>query len=117
MIGIEYANRPTGYIQRSFMKNITITVDAEKDCPPLLASTRGTEKGRPKLLNLFKKEGIKATFFVTGMMAKQYPDLIHRILEEGYELGCHGYTHEHFDRWSKKKPELPLKRPKIRPKR
>jgi len=71
-------NRPTGYIERSFMKNITITVDVEEDCPPMLTSTRGMEEGMPKLLQLFKKEGIKATFFVTGMMAERYPDLIRR---------------------------------------
>ena len=52
------------------MKNITITIDVEEDCPPMLTSTRGMEEGLPKLLDLFKKEGIKATFFVTGMMAE-----------------------------------------------
>ncbi len=80
------------------MKNITITIDVEEDCPPMLTSTRGMEEGLPKLLDLFKKEGVKATFFVTGMMAEQYPDLVHRIPKEGHELGCHGYTHARFDR-------------------
>lgn len=80
------------------MRNITITIDVEEDCPPMLTSTRGMEEGLPKLLDLFEKEGIRATFFVTGMMAEQYPDLISRIPEEGHELGCHGYTHARFDR-------------------
>ena len=57
------------------MKNITITIDVEEDCPPMLTSTRGMEEGLPKLLDLFKKEGVKATFFATGMMAEQYTDL------------------------------------------
>jgi peptidoglycan/xylan/chitin deacetylase (PgdA/CDA1 family) len=69
------------------MRNITITVDVEEDCPPMLTSTRGMEEGLPKLLDLFKKEGVKATFFVTGTMAEQYPDLIYRIPREGHELG------------------------------
>jgi peptidoglycan/xylan/chitin deacetylase (PgdA/CDA1 family) len=80
------------------MKNITITIDVEEDCPPMLTSTRGMEEGLPKLLDLFEKEGVKATFFVTGMMAEQYPDLIHRIPKDGHELGCHGYSHARFDR-------------------
>lgn len=80
------------------MKNITITIDVEEDCPPMLTSTRGMEEGLPKLLDLFKTEGVKATFFVTGMMAEQYPDLVQRIPKEGHELGCHGYTHARFDR-------------------
>jgi len=103
-------NRPIGYIEGSFMKNITITVDVEEDCPPMLTSTRGMEEGMPKLLKLFKKEGIKATFFVTGMMAEQYPDLIRQIPEEGHELGCHGYTHARFDRMGKEEAKIDLKR-------
>ena len=92
------------------MKNITITVDVEEDCPPMLTSTRGMEEGLPELLNLFKKEGVKATFFVTGMMAEQYPELIYRIPKEGHELGCHGYTHERFDRMDKDEAKIALKK-------
>jgi peptidoglycan/xylan/chitin deacetylase (PgdA/CDA1 family) len=93
----------------SFMKNITITIDVEEDCPPMLTSTRGMEEGLPELLDLFKKEGIRATFFVTGMMAEQYPDLIYRIPEEGHELGCHGYTHARFDQMEKEEARIALK--------
>lgn len=92
------------------MKNITITIDVEEDCPPMLTSTRGMEEGLPKLLDLFKKERVKATFFVTGMMAEQYPDLIHRIPEEGHELGCHGHTHARFDRMKKEEARIALKK-------
>ena len=102
-------SRPTRYIQRSFMKNITITIDVEEDCPPMLTSTRGMEEGLPKLLDLFKKEGVKATFFVTGMMAEQYPDLIHRIPKDGHELGCHGYTHARFDRMETEEARIAIK--------
>lgn len=108
MIGTEYVNRPTRFIQRSFMKNITITIDVEEDCPPMLTSTRGMEEGLPKLLDLFKKEEVKVTFFVTGMMAEQYPDLIHRIAKEGHELGCHGYTHARFDRMGTEEARIAL---------
>lgn len=91
------------------MKNITITIDVEEDCPPMLTSTRGMEEGLPKLLNLFKEEKIRATFFVTGVMAEQYPDLVKRIQEEGHELGCHGYTHTRFDRMRKEEAKTALK--------
>ncbi|AKB79902.1 Polysaccharide deacetylase [Methanosarcina horonobensis HB-1 = JCM 15518] len=91
------------------MKNITITIDVEEDCPPMLTSTRGIEEGLPKLLDLFKKERIKATFFVTGEMAEKYPDLIRRIPEEGHELGCHGYTHARFDRMREEEAKISLK--------
>jgi peptidoglycan/xylan/chitin deacetylase (PgdA/CDA1 family) len=91
------------------MKNITLTIDVEEDCPPMLTSTRGMEEGLPKLLDLFKKEGINATFFVTGAMAEQYPDLIKRIPKEGHELGCHGYSHARFDRMKKEEARADLR--------
>jgi peptidoglycan/xylan/chitin deacetylase (PgdA/CDA1 family) len=90
------------------MKAITITIDVEEDCPPMLTSTRGMEEGLPKLLDIFKEEGIKATFFVTGIMAEKYPDLISRIPKEGHELGCHGYTHARFDRMEKEEARIAL---------
>lgn len=102
-------SKQAGYIEMSLMKNITITVDVEEDCPPMLTSTRGMEEGLPELLDLFKKEKIRATFFVTGMMAKQYPSLINRIPKEGHEVGCHGYTHTRFDRMEKEEARLALK--------
>ena len=36
-----------------------------------------------QLLDGLKERGVKATFFVTGMHAEQYPDLIIRMSEEG----------------------------------
>ena len=47
----------------------------------------------PQLLDLLKKHETKATFFVLGRKAEQYPDIIRRIHEEGHQLGIHNYTH------------------------
>jgi len=41
--------------------------------------------------NLSKR---KATFFCTGIVAKQYPKLIQRIANEGHEIACHNYFHD-----------------------
>lgn len=47
----------------------------------------------PMLLDLLKQYQVKATFFVLGSRAEQYPDLIRRIHDEGHEIGIHNYTH------------------------
>ncbi|BDG34314.1 polysaccharide deacetylase family protein [Saccharococcus caldoxylosilyticus] len=47
----------------------------------------------PKLLDLLKKHQVKATFFVVGNKAKQYPDIVRRMHEEGHEIGMHNYRH------------------------
>ena len=51
-------------------------------------------KYTPMLLDLLKQYKVKATFFVVGSRAEQYPELIRRIHEEGHEIGIHNYTHK-----------------------
>lgn len=80
------------------MKKIAITIDVEQDCPPFLQTMHGIEEGLPRLMELFRSKEVKSTFFTTGKVAELYPEAIERIVEDGHELGCHGYTHERFDR-------------------
>ncbi len=47
----------------------------------------------PLILDVLKREGVKATFFIIGSRAELYPDLVRRIVAEGHELGNHTYTH------------------------
>ncbi len=92
------------------MQKISITVDVEQDCPPMLDSMHGIEEGLPDLLKLFREERIRATFFSTGRVAELYPDRIKRVVDEGHELGCHGYLHERFDHLSREKAEDAINR-------
>lgn len=48
----------------------------------------------PKLLDLLKSRGAKATFFVVGENAEKHPDIIARIHEEGHLLAIHNYVHK-----------------------
>ncbi|GIO13602.1 hypothetical protein J19TS2_31570 [Cohnella xylanilytica] len=47
----------------------------------------------PRLLDLLKSYGAKATFFVVGSHAEKNPELIRRMHEEGHTLGIHNYVH------------------------
>lgn len=47
-----------------------------------------------KILNILKRQHIRATFFILGSRATQYPDLVRQIYREGNEIGSHGYYHE-----------------------
>ena len=46
-----------------------------------------------KLLDGLKERGIRATFFVIGQSAEQYPELIQRMIDEGNQVGNHTYSH------------------------
>lgn len=47
----------------------------------------------PKILDVLKEAQVKATFFMLGMHAQQYPDVARRVAEEGHEIGNHTYDH------------------------
>jgi peptidoglycan/xylan/chitin deacetylase (PgdA/CDA1 family) len=47
----------------------------------------------PRLLDILKQRGIKATFFVVGKNAAEYPDILKRIAEEGHEIANHSFSH------------------------
>lgn len=47
----------------------------------------------PLLLELLRRQGVRATFFVQGARVAHYPELARRIVKEGHEVAVHGYTH------------------------
>ena len=48
----------------------------------------------PKVLDILKKENIKATFFVINYSSSN-EHLVKRAVEEGHTIGIHGYSHEY----------------------
>ena len=52
------------------------------------------KQGIPRLLELYSKYEIKATFFFTGYIANLYPDIVKMVLPFGHEVGSHGLTHQ-----------------------
>lgn len=46
-----------------------------------------------KILDILKREDIKATFFVCGANIKRHPDLVKKIASEGHQIGNHTYNH------------------------
>lgn len=71
---------------------VIITFDVEADCPGVVNSFLGVQKGLPKLLALLDEYDLQATFFVTGKIAQQFPELI-RLLAVKHEIASHGFSH------------------------
>jgi cellulose synthase/poly-beta-1,6-N-acetylglucosamine synthase-like glycosyltransferase len=45
------------------------------------------------VLDLLRRENVKATFFVVGTEVAAHPELARRIAAEGHQLGIHTFTH------------------------
>jgi polysaccharide deacetylase family protein (PEP-CTERM system associated) len=46
-----------------------------------------------RLLALLDQCGVKATFFVQGLVAEAFPGLVRTFLQQGHEVQSHGYSH------------------------
>ena len=54
----------------------------------------GPRVGIWRLLDLLQRCAIKASFFVPGVVARTWPELLPAFVERGHEVGLHGYFHE-----------------------
>jgi polysaccharide deacetylase family protein (PEP-CTERM system associated) len=54
---------------------------------------RRVEPGLDRVLETLQRQSARATFFVLGSVAREYPQLVRRIVEAGHEVGCHGMHH------------------------
>ena len=85
---------------------VSITIDCEEWNSPFLRGRKDKDHnntafsriGNEALLELFRKHGIKATFFVTGYFAEREPEQVRKIIEEGHEVAAHGYEHHYRGR-------------------
>ncbi len=55
-----------------------------------------------RLLEGMAERDVKATFLVCGYRLKQYPELAQQMLNQGHELGLHGYSHKNMKTLSRR---------------
>lgn len=49
-----------------------------------------------QVLDILRGKDVQATFFVTGINAEQYPEVVRREVLDGHALGNHSYSHHSF---------------------
>jgi peptidoglycan/xylan/chitin deacetylase (PgdA/CDA1 family) len=52
------------------------------------------EVGTPRLLELFRRNDLRTTWFVPGHSIETFPDQTRMVVDGGHEVGIHGYSHE-----------------------
>ena len=62
----------------------------------------------PRILDVLKREGVKATFFMIGQQLADQPDLVRRVYAEGHEIGSHSFTHPNMAHVSEDRVRLEL---------
>jgi peptidoglycan/xylan/chitin deacetylase (PgdA/CDA1 family) len=57
----------------------------------------GAVRGLPRILEVLRRRGLRATFYVPGEVAEKHTAAIVQILEDGHVIGHHGHEHFHTD--------------------
>ncbi len=52
--------------------------------------------GAERILDVLRKRGLKATFFLTGEFMERFPGITRRIALDGHEVGNHCFSHPHL---------------------
>ena len=84
--------------------SICLTFDVDGTCswinswqsnnPSMISRGEFDTIGLDRVLKMLAKYEGRATFFVPGHTAWAWPDLVKRIVDEGHEIGHHGWAHE-----------------------
>jgi peptidoglycan-N-acetylglucosamine deacetylase len=61
---------------------------------PISMGQYGPKVAIPRILETYRRLGLKQSFFAPGWCIEQYPDAMEAILKDGHEIGHHGYLHE-----------------------
>jgi polysaccharide deacetylase family protein (PEP-CTERM system associated) len=60
---------------------------------PSLPITARVTDNTLRLLDLLAAAGVQATFFILGLVAERFPDLVKRIVSARHEVATHGHAH------------------------
>lgn len=83
---------------------LTFPVRAEEPAPYVALTFDDGPSGRftRQLLDGLQQRNVKATFFLCGYRIRQYPQETQRIIQEGHEIGCHGFSHKSMQDMSRR---------------
>ena len=87
---------PQGYVTIVANAKAPVYYKGNKDCGGVSLTFNVYENADivNEMITLLKKRGAKATFYVGGCWADDNEATVKRIVEEGFEIGNHGYFHK-----------------------
>lgn len=68
--------------------------DADLRLQPISMGRYGPTVAVPRILETYRRLGLRQTFFMPGWVMQNYPDTVESILKDGHEIGHHSWMHE-----------------------
>ncbi len=95
------AARPLIALPDDIVRTDAATITAVRTPSPVVAMTFDDgphPTHTPRLLDMLRERGLRATFYLIGDRVVTYPAIARRIAEEGHEIGNHSWSHPFLDR-------------------
>lgn len=101
LAGGQGAAQPLIALPDDIVQSDAATITAVRTPSPAVAMTfdDGPHPSQtPRLLDMLRERGLKATFYLIGNRVVHYPAIARRIAEEGHEIGNHSWSHPFLNR-------------------
>lgn len=95
------AARPLIALPDDIIADNGATITAVRTPSPVVAMTFDDgphPRHTPRLLDMLRERGIRATFYLIGNRVVEYQAITRRIAEEGHEIGNHSWSHPFLNR-------------------
>jgi len=99
--GTDASAQPLIRLPDDIVQSDAATITAVRTPSPVVAMTFDDgphPTHTPRLLDMLRERGLKATFYLIGNRVVQYPQIARRIADEGHEIGNHSWSHPFLDR-------------------
>jgi peptidoglycan/xylan/chitin deacetylase (PgdA/CDA1 family) len=73
---------------------VLLGFDMETDVGSWTPFHEGLRHGTPKVLDIFRNQGVTGTFYFVGHSAREVPESVRQVGEAGHEIGAHSLYHE-----------------------
>lgn len=81
-------------IQNLFSDNVLLLRSPDSEMVALTFDDGPHPEHTPQILEILRKNDIKATFFLLGSQIKMYPEIVKKIIDQGHEIANHTFSHE-----------------------
>jgi polysaccharide deacetylase family sporulation protein PdaB len=97
-VGIAYAEKKNiSVFSPEQQPSAIYSVQTEKKIIALTFDISWGEKRAEPILQILEDKGVKnVTFFLSSPWSKTHPDLVARIVKDGYEIASHGHKHVNY---------------------
>jgi len=99
--GVIYAEKDNITVFAPQQPAAIYSIPTDKKIVALTFDISWGEKRAIPILNVLKEKQVnKATFFLSAPWSQTHPDIVKKIVDDGYEVGSHGHKHDNYSTFS-----------------